>query len=66
MVLEEETKIVQSRNAYTQYPFREGERVKITVDPYRKIMIVSSVEEPYIKVSRKGIFVKKRIEVVER
>lgn len=79
MVLEEETKIVQSRNAHTQYlvipaamvrdsqyPFREGERVRITVDPYRRMMIIRSVEEPYIEISREGIFVKgKRIEIVE-
>lgn len=80
MVLEEETKIVQSRNAYTQYivipaamvrdsqyPFRSGERVRLIVDPYRRMMIVRSVEEPVIEISREGIFVKgKRIEIVER
>jgi len=80
MVLEEETKIVQSRNAHTQYivipaamvrdsqyPFKEGEHVRITVDPYRKMMIIRSVKEPYIEVSREGIYIKgKRIEVVER
>lgn len=73
MVLKEETKIIQSRNAYTQYmvipaaivrdsqyPFRANERVKITIDPYRKIMIVASAEESYIEVSHEGIFVKKK------
>lgn len=35
--------------------------------PYRKMMIIRSVEEPYIEVSRQGIFVKgKKIEVVEK
>jgi hypothetical protein len=70
MVLEEETKIVQSRNAYTQYivipaamvrdsqyPFRANERVRITIDPYRKMMIITSVQEAPIKVSREGILV---------
>lgn len=80
MVLEKETKIVQSQNAYTQYivipaamardsqyPFKEGERVRLTVDPYRRMMIVSSVEGPCIEVSREGIFVKgKKIEVVKK
>jgi len=80
MVLEEETKVIQSRNAHTQYlvipadvvrdsqyPFREGEIVRITVDPYRRMMIIRSVEEPHIEVSPKGIIVKgKNIEVIER
>jgi len=79
MVLEEETKIVQSRNARTQYiiipadmvadsqyPFKAGERVRITIDPYRKMMIIRSVEEPMIEVSPKGLYIKgKKIEVVE-
>lgn len=79
MVLEEETKIAQSRNAHTQYivipaavvrdsqyPFKEGGRAKIIVDPYRKIMIVRSVDAPNIEVSREGIFIKgKRVGVVE-
>jgi hypothetical protein len=51
----------------SQYPFKADERVRITVDPYRKIMIISSVEEPTIEVSPRGIFIKgKRIEVVEK
>jgi len=80
MVLEEETKIVQSRNAHTQYivipavmvrdsqyPFKADERVRITIDPYRKMMVIRSVEEPTIEISPKGIFIKgKKIEVVER
>lgn len=79
-MLEKETKIFQSRNARTQYimisadivndsqyPFKEGERVRITVDPYRRMLIIRSVEEPHIKVCREGIFIKgKRIEAVER
>lgn len=80
MVLEEETKIMQSRNAHTQYivvpavmvrdsqyPFKADERVRITIDPYHKMMIIRSIEEPYIEVSPKGITIKgKRIEVVEK
>jgi len=80
MVLEAEAKIFQSSKARTQYvmipaaivgdsqyPFRSGERVRIVVDPYRKMMIITSIEEPYIKVSREGIFIKGRwIEVVEK
>jgi hypothetical protein len=79
MVLEEETKIVQSRNAHTQYivipavmvrdsqyPFKADERVRITVDPYRKMMIITSVQALTVEVSPKGIFIKgKKIEVVE-
>jgi hypothetical protein len=79
MVLEEETRIVQSRNARTQYivipadmvadsqyPFKAGEKVRITVDPYRKMIIISSVEKPAIKVSSRGIYIKgKKIEVIE-
>ena len=55
MVLQEETKIVQSRKAYTQYliipsavvrdsqyPFKDGGRVRIKVDPKRKILVVTS------------------------
>ena len=81
MVLEKETKIVQSRNAYTQYlvipavmvqdsqyPFREGEKVRITIHPEHKMMIITSAEKvEFVKLSPKGIFIKgKRIEVVER
>lgn len=79
MVLEEETTIVQSRTAHTQYLiipaamvrdsqylFKEGEKVRIIIDPYRKMMIVRSVEEPQVKVSPDAIHIKgKRIEVVE-
>ncbi|MEM2429218.1 MAG: hypothetical protein QW779_01605 [Nitrososphaerales archaeon] len=77
--MEAETKIVQSKNARTQYivipadivsdsqyPFKAGERIRITIDPYRKLMIIRSIREPPIKVSSDGIFIKgKRIEVVE-
>jgi len=77
--LEEETKIVQSRNIHTQYivipaamvrdsqyPFRVDERVRITFDPYYKMMIMTSVEEHYMEVSREGITVRgKKIEIVE-
>ncbi len=73
MVLEEETKLVQSRNARTQYiiipadmvadsqyPFKAGERIRITIDPYRKMMIIRSVEEPIIEVSPKGFILRGR------
>ena len=79
MVLETEVKIVQSKNAHTQYlvipsamvqdshyPFKEGEKVKITVDPYRKMMIIMSVEEPQIKVSPDGIHIKGKKIIIER
>jgi len=79
MVKEFETKIVQSKKAHTQYlvipsvmvqdsqyPFKEGERIRIVIDPYRKMMIVGPAEEPQIKVSPDGLLVKgKRIKVVE-
>lgn len=80
MVLEAEAKIFQSSKARTQYvmipaavvgdsqyPFKAGERVRVIVDTYRKMMIIASMEEPRIKVSREGIVVKrKRMEVVEK
>jgi hypothetical protein len=79
MVLEEETKIVQSRNARTQYiiipadmvvdsqySFKAGEMVRIIIDPYRKMMIIRPVEEPIIKASPEGLYIKeKKIEVVK-
>jgi hypothetical protein len=34
----------------SQYPFKEGETVRITIDPYRKVMMISSLEELEIKV----------------
>ena len=50
----------------SHHPFKADERVRITVDPYRRMMIIRSVDEPYIEVSREGIYIKgKRIEVVE-
>jgi hypothetical protein len=79
MVKEFETKIVQSKKAHTQYlvipsvmvqdsqyPFKERERVRIVIDPYRKMMIVSPAEEPQIKVSPDGFVIRgKRIEIVK-
>jgi len=79
MVLEAEVRIVQSKNAHTQYliipsvmvqdsnyPFKAGDTVKITVDPYRKMMIITSVEEPRIEVSREGFVIRgKKIKIVE-
>jgi len=70
MVLKEETKIVQSRNAYTQYliipsavvrdsqyPFRDGGKVRIIVDSIHNVMIVAPAEVS-IDVSPEGIFMK--------
>lgn len=79
MVLEVETKIVQSKGAHTQYlvipsvmvqdsqyPFEEGEKVRIIIDPYRKIMIIGSVEKAQIKVSADGFLIKgQKIKVVK-
>jgi len=71
MVLQAEIVIAQSKNAHTQYlvipsvmaqdshyPFKGGEKVRITIDSYRKMMIVRSVKEPEIKVSADGIRIK--------
>jgi len=71
MVLKEKTKIVQSRNAYTQYliipsavvrdsqyPFRDGGNVKITVDPTHRVMIIAPSEGVLIETSPEGIFIK--------
>lgn len=79
MVLEAEIKIVQSKNAHTQYlvipsvmvqdshyPFKEGEKVKIIIDQYRKMMIIRSVEETQIKVSPDGIHIKGKKIIVEK
>ena len=57
MVLEEETKLVKSPNAYTQYliipaavvrdsqyPFKEGGKVRIRVDVKEKVIIVMPAE----------------------
>jgi|GEM_PF-1031336 len=80
MVLETEAKIVQSKNARTQYivipadmvadsqyPFKANERIRIIIDPYRKMMIIRSFEEPMVEISPEGIYIKgKKIEVVEK
>ena len=48
----------------SQYPFKEGEKIRIVIDPYRKMMIVSSTEEPQIKVSPDGFVIRgKKIEI---
>jgi hypothetical protein len=79
MVLQVETKLVQSKDAHTQYlvipsamvqdsqyPFKEGEKVRIVIDPYRKMMIISSAEEPQIKVSPDGFVIRgKKIEIAK-
>lgn len=79
MVLEFESKIVQSKSAHTQYlvipsvmvqdsqyPFKEGEKIRITIDTSHKRMIIESImQEPQVKVSRDGIHVKGKRIVVE-
>ena len=58
MVLEEETKLVKNPNAYTQYliipaaivrdsqyPFKNGGKVKIKVDTEKKILIIMAAEK---------------------
>jgi hypothetical protein len=58
MLLEIETRIVQSKDAHTrysvipavmvqdyQYPFKEREKIRIIIGPFRKMMIIRSVEE---------------------
>jgi hypothetical protein len=67
MVLEEETNIVQSKNAYTQYltipsslvrdsqyPFKNGDKVKITVDPTHRILMITPAEKPDQDSSARG------------
>jgi hypothetical protein len=81
MVLQTETKIVQSKDAHTQYlvipavmvqdsqyPFEEGEKIRITIDTGHKRMIIESImQQPQVKVSPGGIHLKgKRIEVSEK
>lgn len=79
MVLEFEAKIVQSKNAHTQYlvipsvmvqdsqyPFKEAEKVRIIIDPYHRMMIVRSVDEPQIKVSPDGFLIKGKKITVEK
>jgi hypothetical protein len=79
MVLQTETKIVQSKDAHTQYllipavmvqdsqyPFKEGEKIRITIDTGHKRMIIESImQEPQVKVSRDGTHVKRKRIVVE-
>ncbi|MEM3525796.1 MAG: hypothetical protein QXV37_00145 [Candidatus Jordarchaeaceae archaeon] len=53
--------------ADSQYLFKANECIRIIIDPYRKMMIIRSVEEPVVEISPKGIFIKgKRVEVVEK
>ena len=71
MVLKEETKIVQSRNAYTQYliipsavvrdsqyPFKEGGNVIIFVEPTHQILIIAPIEGVSIENATGGILIK--------
>ena len=81
MVLQTETKIVQSKDAHTQYlvipavmvqdsqyPFDQGERVQITIDTSHKRMIIESImQQAQVKVSPGGTHIRgKRIEVSEK
>jgi hypothetical protein len=80
MVLEEETKIIQSKNAHTQYitipasivrdsqyPFKANEKVRVIIDPYRKIIMIASIKGPSIRVGSEGIIIDKRkVEVIEK
>jgi hypothetical protein len=50
----------------SQYSLKEAEKVRIIIDPYRKMMMVRSGEEPQIKASADGFLIKgKRIRVAE-
>jgi hypothetical protein len=79
MVLEVEAKIVQSKNAYTQYliipsvmvqdsqyPFKAGDKVKIIVDTQQNILTVKPAVETKVKVSPDGVHVKGKKIVVEK
>ncbi len=77
--IEGRKKIIQSRNARTQYivipadivadsqyPFKAGERIRICVDPFRKMLIITSAETSTIKVSPEGLYIEgKKVKVVE-
>jgi hypothetical protein len=79
MVLATETKIVQSKSAHTQYlvipsvmvqdsqyPFQGGEKVRIIIDPYRKLIMIISVDAPRIEVSPDGFLIRgKKVELVK-
>ncbi|MBX5321836.1 MAG: hypothetical protein ACQXXG_08800 [Candidatus Bathyarchaeia archaeon] len=71
MVLKEETRIVQSRNAYTQYliipsavvrdsqyPFKDGGKVKIIVDPAHRVVVIAPSEGVLIDTTPEGISIK--------
>lgn len=73
MVLEEESRIIQSRNAHTQYitipasivrdsqyPFKAGEKIKIIIDPYNEVMIITSLSKPNVRIESEGIVIDKR------
>lgn len=81
MVLQAETRIVQNKSAFTQYLvipsvmvqdsqyiFRSGDKVRITVDPYHNLMIITPANETRVEVSSEGIYLakKKIISEVER
>ena len=79
MVLAAETKIVQSKSAHTQYliipsvmvqdsqyPFQDGEEVRIMIDPYRKLIMVISVDTPRIEVLSDGFIIRgKKVKLVK-
>jgi hypothetical protein len=79
VVLEKETKIFQSKNARTQYiivpadvagdsqyPFKAGERVRITIDPYHRLLIIRPIDGPEIEISHEGISVKEVVKIIKK
>jgi len=79
MVLEVEAKIVQSKNAYTQYlvipsvmvqdsqyPFKAGDMVKIVIDTHRNVLMIRPAPETKVKVSPDGTHVRGKKIVVEK
>jgi hypothetical protein len=79
MVLEVETKIVQSKDAHTQYliipsvmvqdsqyPFKAGDRVKIVIDTHQNILMIKSAVETKVKVSPNGMHVRGKKITVEK
>jgi len=71
MVLKEETKLVKSPNAYTQYliipsavvrdsqyPFKDGGRVQIIVDPTHRVIVIAPSKGVSVDTTDEGIFIK--------
>jgi hypothetical protein len=79
MVLQTETKIVQSKDAHTQYlvipavmvqdsqyPFKAGDRVKMVIDTHQNILVIKSAVEMKVKVSPNGMHVRGKKITVEK